>query len=135
MKVRLLSLCILLFSIALTALKPVGKKDQITLYRFTYDATEGYSEAEVENEDENHWGTGLVVTSPIGFLHDCDGTNDKACCIVVPKSSTEIKSGTQSTRILKQSSIALVAFEGEDDNMFYISSSSSTGVTSARNRD
>lgn len=78
---------------------------------------------------------GVVAANSTDYSVACDGTNDKGCQIIVPASSTEIKSGTLNDRILKQSAVTIVAAEGDVDDAFYVVFSTSTGLTSVRNRD
>lgn len=58
MKKNLLGLFAVVLAIAFVAFTAPPKENQVTLYRFTYDVTEGFAEAEVETDDKDHWGTG-----------------------------------------------------------------------------
>jgi hypothetical protein len=85
MKKYLLGFSAVILAVAFTAFT-TPKKSFINYYRFAYQLGT-FAKADVETETVAKWGYGTLVTSTSDFTLACNGTNTKACEIIVPEAS------------------------------------------------
>jgi hypothetical protein len=99
-------------------------------YLFTYIASNGFSQANVENPDIAHWGTGVLYTGQLL----CVDVDEKACKIIVDESFTELNASSQRILNVSTNPIDIVATQAAGLSVYYVDQPFSTGVDIASNR-